>query len=362
LLRENVPTPALIVDADVVHRNTDRLARYAAEHRLKVRPHTKTHKSRHIARLQVDAGATGLTTAKTGEAEVMADAHADVLLAYPAVDPARTRRVAELAKRISIRVAVDTSEAVERIAAAARTAGVNIGLLVDIDVGMGRTGVAGSEPALHLAQLVDRTDGVRLDGLFCYPGHVWEAQSEQSGPLRAVAAVLEETLDLWRRHGLAAGIVSGGSTPTAYRSHLISQLTEIRPGTYVFNDMNTVRGGFCEIGDCAVRIVCTVVSDAVPGQVVIDAGTKTLTSDACIPDRQSGHGLMVEYPKAKITKLSEEHGQVDVSACGRRPQVGERVTVIPNHICPCVNLQSAVWWQEAGRVERMPVDARGMLS
>jgi D-serine deaminase-like pyridoxal phosphate-dependent protein len=362
LAPDDIPTPAVIVDAAVVRRNIDRLARYADSHKLGIRPHTKTHKSRHVAALQVAAGAIGLTAAKVGEAEVMADVHSDILLAYPAVDPARTRRLAALAKQATIRVAVDTPVAVERIAAAAREAGVKLGLLVDMDVGMGRTGVSGAAPALTLAQLIDRTDGVRLDGLFCYPGHIWNPKAEQNEPLQVVAALLEESLDLWRRHGLATGIVSGGSTPTAYRSHLIPQLTEIRPGTYVFNDMNTVRGGFCELDDCAARIVCTVISDAVPEQVVIDAGTKTLTSDACIPDRQSGHGLVVGYPGAKVTKLSEEHGQVDVSGCDRRPRVGDQVEVIPNHICPCVNLQSAIWWLAEGSAVRMPVDARGLLS
>ena len=157
--------------------------------------------------------------------------------------------------------------------------------------------------------------------------------------------------------------MSGGSTPTAFQSHLVPQFTEIRPGTNVFNDMNTVRGGFCSLDDCAASIVCTVMSDAVGGQVVLDGGTKTFTSDRCGPAPDSGHGHIVEYPDAVITKLTEEHGQVDMSRCARRPQVGERVTVIPNHICPCVNLQDTVWWQDAdGTCRPMTVDARGRLS
>jgi len=126
--------------------------------------------------------------------------------------------------------------------------------------------------------------------------------------------------------------------------------------------MNTIRGGFCCIDVCAATIVCTVVSDAVAGQVVLDGGTKTFTSDRCgrVPD--SGHGFIVEYPDAVITKLTEEHGQVDVSRCAKRPRVGERVTVIPNHICPCVNLQDVVWWHEEGTLTAIPVDARGRLS
>jgi D-serine deaminase-like pyridoxal phosphate-dependent protein len=196
-----------------------------------------------------------------------------------------------------------------------------------------------------------------------YPGHVWDAPDQQGLALRAIADRLAQTLDLWQAHGLKAEIVSGGSTPTAFQSHLIPQLTEIRPGTYIFNDMNTVRGGFCTLEDCAARIVCTVVSNTVPNQVVIDAGTKTLTSDRCLSSPESGHGYVVEYPEAKITRLSEEHGQIDVSGCSSRPRIGERVTVIPNHICPCVNLQDTLWLRnEDGSMEPLAVDARGKLS
>ena len=360
---EELPTPALVIDAAAVKRNIKRLAAYGAEHQLRIRPHTKTHKSRMLARMQIDAGAGGLTVAKVGEAEQMAAVSEDLLLAYPAVDAARTIRLGPLAREKTLRVAIDTATAVDALDQAARAAGSTIGILVEIDVGMHRTGVATAEESLNLAQLVEKASGLRLDGIMCYPGHIWQPANEQAGPLASVAAQLEEAIDLWASHGLRAEIVSGGSTPTAYQSHFVTQYTEIRPGTYILNDYNTVRGGFCDWQDCAARIVCTVVSDAVKNQIVIDAGTKTLTSDLCAPARDSGHGYIVEYPEARISKLSEEHGQVDISRCERRPKVGERVTVIPNHICPCVNLQSALWWREAdGSASQIAVDARGMLS
>jgi D-serine deaminase-like pyridoxal phosphate-dependent protein len=193
-----------------------------------------------------------------------------------------------------------------------------------------------------------------------YPGHVWAAANEQAAELKRIDDFVVETLELWTRHGLAAPIVSGGSTPTAYQSHLIPHQTEIRPGTYIFNDMNTVRGDYCTLDECAARIIATVVSDAVRGQVVIDAGSKTLAADRCASHPDSGFGHVVEYPDAKITKLSEEHGQIDVSACSKKPAVGERVTVIPNHICPCVNLRDTVWWFEPGEpLRQLAIDARG---
>ena len=138
-------------------------------------------------------------------------------------------------------------------------------------------------------------------------------------------------------------------------------MTEARPGTYVFHDMTGVHGGYAKLEDCAARVQCTVVSTAVPGHFVIDAGSKTLTSDRCGPAPESGHGYVVEYPQAKIVRLNEEHGVVDASGCESRPKVGERVTVIPNHICPCINLQDQVWWKEGTDATPIPVDARGKV-
>ncbi len=355
-------TPALIIDGATVVRNLNRMADYADHHDLDLRPHTKTHKSLQLADLQLGAAAVGLTVAKVGEAEVMSEVCEDILVAYPAIDPARTTRLAHLAKHITLRVAVDSLEGAKRLATAANRAKTTIGILVDLDVGMGRTGLQTSGETLRLASHVDRSPGLRLDGLFCYPGHIQCSPAEQGPALEEVARKLTTTLELWAAHGLEARIVSGGSTPTALQSHLIPDLTEIRPGTYIYNDMNVVRGGFCGLEDCAATIVCTVVSTAVPGQVVIDAGTKTLTSDRCGPAPDSGHGYIVEYPEAVITKLTEEHGQVDIRGCGRGPQLGERVTVIPNHVCPCINLQNAVWLRdEDGTLVELPIDARGLL-
>ncbi|MCC7083556.1 MAG: alanine racemase [Pirellulales bacterium] len=359
---DDVPTPALVVDGAVVRRNLQRLADYGAAHQLSIRPHTKTHKSRYLAQLQLECGAGGLTVAKVGEAQVMADVCKDILLAYPALDPYRTAQLAKLAHQITLHVAVDSLVAVEALAQAAQRESSTIGILVDVDVGMGRTGLQTAPSALELAQSIDRTAGVRLDGILCYPGHIWNPNDCQQEPLAKVAAKLAEVIDLWSRHGLAAKIVSAGSTPTAYQSHLVPQFTEIRPGTYIFNDLNTAYGGFCQWEDCAAKIICTVISTAVPHQVVLDAGSKTLTSDRCISPSDSGHGRIVEYPTAKITKLSEEHGQTDVSTCDRLPQLGERVSVIPNHICPCVNLQDHLWWLEDDVLRPLTVDARGKLN
>ena len=362
---DDIPqTPALVIDEKVAAANLSRLATYAKNRNIGIRPHTKTHKSLEMAARQLRLGAVGLTAAKVGEAEAMANAGDDLLLAYPASDPARTVRLATLAKTKTVRVAVDSAYAADALAGAARSAGSTIGILVDLDVGMHRTGLQSPAAALDLAQHISRSAGLRLDGLFCYPGHVWSPAAEQAMPLAAVSALLAETLSLWSKAGLSAKIVSGGSTPTAYQSHLIPQLTEIRPGTYIYNDMNTVAGGFASLDDCAAVIVATVVSTAVPGQVVIDAGSKTLTSDRCIPKIDSGFGHVIGHAGAKVAKLSEEHGQIDVTTCDRPPKIGERVAIIPNHICPCVNLQDSGWLRsaETGRLQPLKIDTRGLLS
>ena len=364
---DTIPTPALVLDAAKVRRNIARMADYTKAVGVANRPHTKTHKSIAIAGLQLAAGAVGLTVAKVGEAETLAlafaDRQPDILVAYPAVDPARTMRLAALARSATIRVAVDSPEAIAALSAAAREAGTTIGILVDLDVGSGRTGVPTADRLVALAEAVDRAPGLRLDGIFYYPGHVTVLPESQAAPLSLVAEKLEGAIRRFDWMGLCRGIVSGGSTPTAYQSHLIRSGTEIRPGTCVYNDLNIVRGGFGSIDDCAASVVCTVVSDAVKDQVILDGGSKTLTMDRCGPAPDSGHGLIVEYPEAFIGKLTEEHAQVDVSRCAARPRVGERLTVIPNHICPVVNLHDTAWWWEAdGSLQVLPIDARGKLS
>jgi D-serine deaminase-like pyridoxal phosphate-dependent protein len=359
---QTLPTPAIVIDSEVVRRNILRMAEYARSHNLNLRPHTKTHKSVLLAKMQLDAGARGLTVAKVGEARAMSEVADNVLMAYPAVDGARCAELALLGRVCTVRVGIDSVTAANALSEAAGAAGSTIGILVDLDVGMHRTGVQSPEAALALARHITATPGLRLDGIMFFPGHVWDKPAGQDAPLRAIDALLDEVIALWRRSGLRATVVSGGSTPTAFQSHHMKHLTEIRPGTYIYNDMNCVAGGFgVSLDDCAARIVCTVVSDAVPGQIVVDAGTKTLTSDRCHVAPDSGHGLVVELPGAKVAKLSEEHGQIDITRCDRAPGIGERLTIVPNHICPCVNLQDRVYWNEGGEVRPLDVDARGKV-
>ncbi len=354
-------TPCTLIAAQIVKRNVERMAAYSQQHGISLRPHTKTHKSKRIARMQIEAGAAGLTVAKPGEARVMAELGEAILIAYPAVTPASLEAIRDGLAETEITVALDSLDSVERLSAALAGCARPAGVLVDIDVGLHRTGVQSPHESVRLAERIAASPNLQLDGLFCYPGHIWTQPSVQGAMQSKVEHVIRDHLDRWHESGFDARIVSGGSTPTAYQSHLAPSINEIRPGTYVFNDLNTLRGGFCDLDDCAVRILTTVVSAAVPDQVVIDAGAKTLAADRCISAPESGHGLVVEYPEARISHLSEEHGQVDVSNCKKRPRVGERLTIVPNHVCPTINLTDYVWWIAADGTEQLTIDARGKV-
>ncbi len=354
-------TPCLVIDAEITRRNIRRMQKYVNEHSLKLRPHTKTHKSIPVGRLQIEEGACGLTVAKAGEAQVMAEAAPEILMAYPPVTQPRCEQLALLAQRTGVLVAVDSLLAAERLDQAALQAGSRIGMLVDIDIGYGRTGVTSDDAALHLGRAIDRLGSLDLRGVMIYSGHITGPADQQIPAMQQLQERLEGLAHRWDENGLSREIISSGSTPSAVFSHHVPLLTEIRPGTYVYNDMNIVRGGYDTLENCAARVHTTVISNSVADQIVIDAGSKTLTSDRCGPAPDSGHGYILEYPEAKVFRLTEEHGQVDVSKCHSQPELGERLTVIPNHICVCVNMQNSIWWVDGDQTECRPVDGRGLL-
>lgn len=355
-----VPTPFVRIDPRVVAGNIRRMAEYARQHSLRLRPHTKTHKSLRVARMQLEGGAYGLTVAKPSEAEVMAAVCDDLLVAYPIVAADKARRLAALAAGgTKISVATDSPQSIAVLGSEAAAAGVRFDLLIDVNLGYGRTGVSQTAGVLELARAMDATAGVDFAGLFFFPGDLMGQPATQQEGIERQAARLVEFREQLKAAGHQVRVVSGGSTPTAAQSHLNPLLTEIRPGTYIYNDRMCVTGGHATYDQCAARIVATVVSTAVDGQMVIDAGTKSLTSDGAV--HVEGFGHVVEYPEAVIRRLSEEHGMVDVSACATRPQVGERVTVIPNHICPCINLTDVTYWVDGDQATAVPVDARGRV-
>ncbi len=353
-------TPAPVVDLDRLDRNLHRAATYASAHGLALRPHVKTHKSPRVALEQIRLGARGLTCATPFEAEVMAEVCDDLLLAYPAVGAARARRVAGLPADVRVTVALDSERAVDDLAAAARDAGREIAVYVELDLGMHRVGLPALRDAIALASHAARQPALRFRGIAFYPGHVREPVGEQDAKLQSLGEALDDALAAFRAAGIVPEVVSGGSTPTLWRTHELPGVTEFRPGTYVYNDRTTAAIGACAWDDCALTVLATVVSTAVPGQAVIDAGTKALGREPVRGAEGEGFGQLLGRPEIVVSRMSEEHGILDLSDSGWRPRVGDRVRVVPNHVCIVVHLNDMVYGVRGDAVETSwPVAARG---
>ena len=354
----DLDTPALLIDLDVMERNLARIADYTASSKLRLRPHTKTHKSTRVAKRQLELGAAGLSIAKPGEAEVMLGAEPrDLFLVYPVVGERKLDRLVEVARKTDLTVAFDSVAAAEPLSRAADRAGVRIGVLAEVDVGLGRVGVQPNQ-ALDLVQALRKLPAFDWRGISFYPGHLKNENDSQVAELSATVAGIVRDL---RQAGLEPRIVSGGSTPLLFRSHEVEGLNEIRPGTYVFNDLNTIASGACKLEDCAASVLATVVSTAKPGQMIIDGGSKTFSSDR-LSSGEPGFGRVTEAPGAVFHRMMEEHGFVDLTRAERSFAVGDRVRVIPNHVCVVVNLHEVCYGIRGENVETCwNVEARGKL-
>jgi D-serine deaminase-like pyridoxal phosphate-dependent protein len=357
---DDLETPAPVVDLDVLERNLDRMADYTSRHRLGLRPHIKTHKSPKVSAEQLQRGAVGLTCATTQEAEVMAELTDDVLVAYPPVGAARLARLMALPRNVRLMVALDSSEAIEGLAEAAGKAGRAVRVLIECDLGMHRVGVTSVEEAIRLARLVESRPPLEFAGVTFYPGHIRQPMAEQQAPLAQLNRDVSRWLEAFAAAGLKPGIVSGGSTPTAFQAHDVRGLTEIRPGTYVYNDREIVSTGAAERKDCAFTVLATIVSTAVPGQAVCDAGCKALGREPLRVGTGAGFGELLDHPEVTIKGMSEEHGILDLSATSWRPKVGDRVRIIPNHVCIVTHLNDFIHGVRGEEVETTwPVAARG---
>ena len=327
-------TPALYVDLDVLERNIARMQQQCRAWGVALRPHVKTHKIPEIAQMQLDAGAIGITVAKVGEAEVLPGD--DVLIAYPLLKP-KVPRVRALAKTRRVKVAVDSVDVAGDLQ--------GIDTLVEIDVGVGRTGAQSPAQAVEIARACSNFQGI----------FYWPSWLDDAG-FRAACVKIDAVLAALAAAGLEAKIVSGGSTPGAAKTPLIPQTTEIRPGTYVFYDASSLAAKLCVEDDCALRVLTTVVSTSVPGQCVIDGGSKTFSSDQTVGAGTFGHFVGHSWT---MRKMNEEHGYVEVQ---ERPGVGEKVWVVPSHCCATVNLHDEIWYGRGGRVDgSWKVAARGKV-
>jgi len=345
---DELETPVVVVDLDRVEANIARLQSYLDEHGVANWPHIKTHKIPAIAHMQLEAGAAGICCQKLGEAEVMVDAGIrDILLPYNILGEAKINRLMNLARRSRISVTADSAVTIHGLSAGASAAGITLPVLVEFDSGAGRCGVPTPADAAELARLINRLPGLRFDGLMSYPN------------LERTDSFVRETRELLHRDGISVNRVSGGGSPCMWQVHLHPEITEHRAGTYVYGDRFMLRSGAMQLSDCAMHILATVVSRPTPDRGILDSGSKTLSSDLL---GLEDHGLILEYPDAVIFGLSEEHGNVDFSACSGKPAVGDRVTIVPNHCCVVSNLFDEIVGVRNGRVEVVwPVAARGMV-
>jgi D-serine deaminase-like pyridoxal phosphate-dependent protein len=372
MLLADLPTPQVVVDRQRLLNNIDRVQALADASGIALRPHAKTHKSPVIARWQIDRGAIGICCAKIAEADVFVDAGIeDIRLAYP-VNPRNAARVLALMDRASISIIVDHPEVAGGWSDAMRTAGRRLDVLVKVDVGFHRCGIdPGTPRADDFVRCVASMAGLRLRGLLSHAGHGYDATSEDQ--LRAVAAREAEILTGLRDRAVASGIaieeLSVGATPTLRFSATTSGLTELRPGNYVYFDRTQVALGAAALSDCALTVLATVVSKPAADRVILDCGSKTLTTDQArgtVP--APGYGVVLTHDGSaadlnlSIDRLSEEHATVRV--IGQTTlEPGDRVRVLPNHACVVSNLVDEIRLVDGDRVvDTLRVAARGKIT
>jgi D-serine deaminase-like pyridoxal phosphate-dependent protein len=334
----DLDTPVLLADLDILERNIANMARVAREGGKALRPHTKTHKTPEIARMQIAAGAQGLTCAKLGEAEVLVGAgFDDVFIANQIVGPQKIERLLNLSLHARITVAVDSVEGAAPIGDAAAARGIRVPVRIEVDTGLGRAGARSEPEVLEIARAAGDSRGLELAGIFTHEGHLYKSAE----PALAAASAAEQMRSIARAlaaAGLPCDTISVGSTPGAPLMAGEAGLTELRPGVYVFNDRSQVRLGAPK-DTCALTVLATVVSVRSDGKIIVDAGTKSLASDCPFEDRTFGD--VVGRADVRFVGASEEHGHL-LAEGGTSLRVGDRVRIIPNHACTCVNMHDTM--------------------
>ncbi|MCP1833800.1 MULTISPECIES: D-TA family PLP-dependent enzyme [Bradyrhizobium] len=344
-------TPCAVIDMDRVERNIARIQKACDEAGVANRPHIKTHKNPMLAQLQIKAGAKGITCQKLGEAEIMADAGIDnILISYNLLGDEKMARLGALQAKANVTVAADNSVVVGDLPKAAAASGRPLSVVVECDTGRKRAGVETPAEAIALAREIAASKGLSFAGFMLYPTETGWADAQK---------FYDEALAGVRAHGLDATIVSTGGTPNLKNLGKLKGGTEHRFGTYIYNDRMQVAAGVATWDDCALHIYSTVVSRAGPERGILDAGSKTLTSDT---GGLEGHGLILEHPEARIARFAEEHGFLDLSRSNTRPNVGDVVRIVPNHVCVVVNMMDEVVMVRGDEIiGALPVTARGKL-
>ncbi len=347
----DLDTPCVTILLDRLQRNIARGHDAIAARGMANRPHVKTHKIPAIGRMQMAAGAVGLTCQKIGEAEVFVDAGVsdDLLITFNIVGERKTGRLMDIAERVKrLAVVADSDIVAGGLSAAARSRGRELPVLVECDTGFGRNGVQTPAAALDLARTILQLPNLSFEGLLVFPSNAPRTRE-----------FFDAAVALFAASGVALPILSGGGTPALGKLADYPMMTEHRAGTYVYNDVMMVHSGVAAWNDCAMHVRTTVVSRPTEDRAIVDAGSKVLTHEKYYAPN---FGHVVEYPEAVVALLSEEHGMIDLSACPGKPRVGEVINIIPNHCCVVSNMVDEVYGLRDGRVEVVwPVAARGKV-
>jgi D-serine deaminase-like pyridoxal phosphate-dependent protein len=355
-------TPSIYVSYDKLQKNINTMNQRIKQNGCNIRPHIKTHKTSVISRLQLDAGAGGITAAKVSEAEVMEKAGIrDIFIAYPVAGRDKLMRVKRLNKKCRLIIGVDSIECAKSLSDI--DAGQSFEVRLEIDTGLKRTGVS-PERALDVALEVSGLKNIRLTGIYTFKGLTYKGAFTPDSRLAAdeETAIMADIKARFSMAGLGNMEVSAGSTPTAIPASECTEITEVRPGTYVFYDYMNVKLGVCTLDDCAAVIRTMVVSIPGGNLVVVDAGSKSICPDIPLktnPYQFESYGYVVEYPQLLLSRLSEEHGMLYVPENADKPKIGEVISIIPNHICPTINLYDYLFMEKGGDVKRIRIDARG---
>ena len=345
----DLPTPALLLDLDVLERNLDRMAERAVALHVALRPHVKTHKCLEVGRMQLERGARGITVATLPEAQAFADGgFTDITWAFPLV-MGRLDEVVALARRITFRVTLECAEALDALGSASRAAGVEVHAWMEVDSGHHRSGVDPRAPeSVALARRIAGERGVVFDGLLTHAGQSYTAcsRAERAGIAEAERATMVEFAALLEAAGVAVPAVSVGSTPAMSAVRRLDGVSEVRPGNYAFYDYMQLAGGVCAAGDCALTVLASVVShQRGSAHVVVDAGALALSKDPGPHDAALARGLGPVVsgltghrldPAVQVRAASQEHGMVGGETAGDvegRFVVGEKIRILPNHSC-----------------------------
>ncbi len=364
---EKLQTPCIVVDLEKVNKNLKEMQDSANSYKCKLRPHIKTHKMVPFAKLQLEYGAAGITCAKVSEAEVMADGGIDdIFIAYPIIGDFRIKRAITLAARTKrLILAIDSIEGATALNEAARDAGVCFEVRLEMDTGAKRTGVL-RERAVSLATEINQMSNLNLTGIYTFKSLIYQgatttdpevAGQEEGELMKQVAEDLE-----------AAGVnlkdISAGSTPTGLSVAQTGMVTEIRPGTYIFNDYMLYKEGITKLEEVAAHFYATVVSTPTVEYAVIDGGTKTFPMDIQLnvePYYYPSYAIVEGNDDLQLKRMNEEHGIITSQSGKTGLKVGQKIKLIPVHVCPAINMQNQVYIYDGQDIYEQKVDARGML-